>query len=165
VFRKKVAATWNQSDPCSVTFTRDSSQYLSHIVVCYEATVRGFDSWRCHWNFLLAESFRPHYVPGVALASDTDQYQEYFLGDTAAVMCLEIWGPQTPATLRACTRIALPLPFQYSLEQDTILSNLLSHFTKVLCETFVSLRYVWLNILNHSFWQILCNVSLIVGFC
>ena len=56
--------------------------------------------------------------------------------------CLEIWEPQTAGALGACTGIALPLPFQYSHEQQTILSNLLSHFTKNLCETLVSLIYV-----------------------
>jgi hypothetical protein len=44
----------------------------------------GFDSRWCHWNFSLAKSFRPHYGPGVYLASNRNDYQEYFLGVKAA---------------------------------------------------------------------------------
>jgi hypothetical protein len=31
-------------------------------------------------NFLLTQSFRPHFVPGVDSASNRNEYQEYFLG-------------------------------------------------------------------------------------
>jgi len=38
----------------------------------------------CHWNFPLTYFFRPHYYPGVASASNRNEYQEYFLGVKAA---------------------------------------------------------------------------------
>ena len=41
---------------------------------------RGFGSRWCHWNFLLTESFRPHYGPGVDSACNRNEYKEYFLG-------------------------------------------------------------------------------------
>jgi hypothetical protein len=40
----------------------------------------GFDSRRCHWNFSLMLSFRPHYGPVVNSASNRNEYQEDFLG-------------------------------------------------------------------------------------
>jgi len=45
---------------------------------------RGSDSRWCHWNFSFTKSFRPHYGPGVELASNRNEYQEYFLGVKAA---------------------------------------------------------------------------------
>jgi hypothetical protein len=39
----------------------------------------GFDSRSCHRNFSLTLSFRPHYGPGVDLASNRNGYQKYFL--------------------------------------------------------------------------------------
>jgi len=47
----------------------------------YKLEGRGFDSRWCHWNFSLTLSFRPHYVPGVDSASNTNEYQQYFLGN------------------------------------------------------------------------------------
>jgi len=46
----------------------------------YKPEGRGFDSPWCHWNFSLTQSFRPHYGPWVDSASNTNEYQEYFLG-------------------------------------------------------------------------------------
>jgi hypothetical protein len=70
----------------------------------YKQEGRGFDSRLCHWNFSLKLSFRPHYGPGVHAASNRNEYQEYFLGVKAAgAECLEIWEPQSPAILRACS--------------------------------------------------------------
>jgi hypothetical protein len=46
----------------------------------YKPECRGIDSQRCHWNFSLALSFRPHYGPGVDSASNRNEQQEYFLG-------------------------------------------------------------------------------------
>jgi len=46
----------------------------------YKAEGRGFDSRGCHWDFLLTQSFRPHYGPGVDSGSNRNEYQEYFLG-------------------------------------------------------------------------------------
>jgi len=45
---------------------------------------RGIDPRLCHWNFPLTYFFRPHYYPGVASASNRNEYQEYFLGVKAA---------------------------------------------------------------------------------
>ena len=41
---------------------------------------RGFNSRWCHWNFLVTQSFRSHYGPGVDSASNRNEYQVYFLG-------------------------------------------------------------------------------------
>jgi len=46
----------------------------------YKLEGRGFDSRWCHWNFLLTQTFRPHYGPGVDSASNRNEYQECFLG-------------------------------------------------------------------------------------
>ena len=81
---------------------------------------RGFDSRWCYWNFSLKHSFRTHYGPVVNSTSNINEYQEYFLGAKgdrrlglttlllSCADCLEIWEPQTPGNLRACTAIALP---------------------------------------------------------
>jgi hypothetical protein len=74
----------------------------------------GFDSRRCHWNFSLTYSFRPHCGPGVNSASKRNKYQEYFLRGkggrcvglttlaSSCADCLEIWEPQLPGILRTC---------------------------------------------------------------
>ena len=49
----------------------------------YKLEGRGFDSQWCHWNFSLT-SFRPHYGTGIDSASNTNEYQEHFLGVKAA---------------------------------------------------------------------------------
>jgi len=80
----------------------------------YKPEGRGFDSRWCHWNFSLTESFWPRYGPGVDSVSNTNEYQEYFLGGKG-VRCvgltalppsctdyLEICDPQPPETLTAC---------------------------------------------------------------
>jgi hypothetical protein len=80
----------------------------------YKPKGSGFDSRWCHYNILFTKSFRPHYGPGVASASNRNEYQEYFLGGKvgrcvglttlppSCADCLEIWEPQPPETLRAC---------------------------------------------------------------
>jgi len=50
----------------------------------YKPEGRGFDSRRCHYNFSLTLSFRPHCGPGVDSASNRNEYQEYFLEVKAA---------------------------------------------------------------------------------
>jgi hypothetical protein len=50
----------------------------------YKPEGRGIDSRSCYWNFSLTYSFRPHYGPGVDSASNSDEYQGYFLGVKAA---------------------------------------------------------------------------------
>jgi hypothetical protein len=66
------------------------------------------------WNFSLTLFFRPHYGPGVGVASNSIEYQEYYLGGKGSQCivlttfppscadCLEIWEPQPPGTLRVC---------------------------------------------------------------
>jgi hypothetical protein len=39
----------------------------------------GFDFRLCRWDFLLTQSFWPHYDPGVKSPSNRNEYQEYFL--------------------------------------------------------------------------------------
>jgi len=80
----------------------------------YNPEGSGFDSRWCHWNFSLREFFRPHYGPGIESASNRNEYQEYFVGgkggrcvglanlSPSCVECLDIWEPQSSATLRAC---------------------------------------------------------------
>jgi len=46
----------------------------------YKSEGHSFDSRWCHWNFSLTQSFWPHYGLGVDLASNKNDYQEYFLG-------------------------------------------------------------------------------------
>jgi len=67
-----------------------------------------------HWNFSLTLSFQLHYGPGVNVASNSNEYREYFLGGKGSqcvvlttfppscVDCLEIWEPQPLGTLRTC---------------------------------------------------------------
>ena len=50
----------------------------------YKPEGRGFDSRWCQWNFLVTQPFRPHSDPEVDSASNTNEYQEYFLGLKAA---------------------------------------------------------------------------------
>ena len=89
----------------------------------YKPEGREFNSRWCHWIFLLTQSYRPHFVPGVDSASNRNEYQEYFLegkggrcvGLTtlppSCADCLEIWGggPQPPRTHRACSRPVMGL--------------------------------------------------------
>ena len=49
-------------------------------VLRYKSESRWFDSIWYQWNF----SFRSHYSPGVDSASNTNEYQEHFLGVKAA---------------------------------------------------------------------------------
>jgi hypothetical protein len=62
----------------------------------------------------LTQSFRPHYGRGVDSACNRNKYQEYFLGGEGGRCvrltfppsydeCHEIWEPQPPVTLWACS--------------------------------------------------------------
>jgi len=85
----------------------------------YKPEGRGLVSLWYHFSFPLTQCFRPHYGPGVYSASNRNEWQEYFLrgkggrcvGLTAlppsCADCLEIWWPQPPEDLRACTGFAL----------------------------------------------------------
>jgi hypothetical protein len=47
----------------------------------YKPEGRGFESPLCPLiGFSFTKSFRPHYGPGINLASNRNEYQEYFLG-------------------------------------------------------------------------------------
>jgi hypothetical protein len=46
----------------------------------YKSEGRGFDSRWSHWKLSLTKSFRSHYGLGDDLASNRNEYQEYFLG-------------------------------------------------------------------------------------
>jgi len=61
----------------------------------YKTEGRGFDS-PCHWNFLLTQTFRQHYGPGVDSAYSRNEYQEYFLGGKGGrcVQLTTFWKPQ-----------------------------------------------------------------------
>jgi hypothetical protein len=50
----------------------------------HKYTIWAIDSRWCHWNFSLAEFFWPYYGPGVDLACNRNEYQEYFLRVKAA---------------------------------------------------------------------------------
>jgi len=50
----------------------------------YKPEGRGFDSSWYHWNFLLTQSFRQHYGPGVDSTSNRNEFQEYILRVKAA---------------------------------------------------------------------------------
>ena len=87
------------------------------LMYCATIQVRGFDSRCCHWNFSLAQSFLPHRGPGpgVDSSSNGNEYREYLLGvkrrpvlgltilPPSCADCLEIWEPQLPGILRACS--------------------------------------------------------------
>jgi hypothetical protein len=50
----------------------------------YKPEGRRIDSRWCHWNFSMTLFFQPHYGPGVVLAPNRNEYQEYLLGVKAA---------------------------------------------------------------------------------
>jgi hypothetical protein len=80
----------------------------------YKAEDRGFDPRLFHLNFSLTQSFQPHYGPGVDLARNGNECQEYFLGGKVGRLvwlttlphscadCLEIWVHQLPGSLWGC---------------------------------------------------------------
>jgi len=47
----------------------------------YKPEGRGFDFRRCHRKFSFAQSFRPHYGPGVDLASNRNELPGIFPED------------------------------------------------------------------------------------
>ena len=114
----------------------------------YKPEGRGFDSWSCHCNFSLPQSFRTIYGPGVDLSSNRNEYQEYFLGGNGGrcvrlttlphpcAVCLEIWEPQLRGTLGAWPGLYGDC-FTFFLPVTTItmfLSSLLS--TEMNCDSF-----------------------------
>ena len=102
------------SNKVGFQFTRGYAMAQLVEALPYKPEGRGFDfRWR-PWNFSLTSSFWPHYGPGVDSASNTNEYQEYFLRGKGGrcvglttlppsyADCLEIWEPQPPVTLWAC---------------------------------------------------------------
>jgi len=100
----------------------------------YKPEGRGFDSWWCHWNFLLTKFFLSHSGPGVDSASNRNEYQEYFLvgkgGRCVGLTTLPIHVPnvlkseslnllESWGTVQACNGSALPLPWLYLVTTDT----------------------------------------------
>ena len=63
---------------------------------------RGFYSRWCHWIFSLTQSFRPHWGPGVDLASNRNEYQEHFLGGKGG-RCVGL--PTLPPSCVGCPEI------------------------------------------------------------
>jgi hypothetical protein len=67
-------------------------------------------------EFFMAQSFRPHYGPGISSASNRNEYQKYFLGLKAADAfllksgSLKFLKPSGPD--QACNWIPLSLPYQ-----------------------------------------------------
>jgi len=54
-------------------------------MLCYKSEDRLFDPSWCHLEFFIhIKSFRSHCDPGVDSASNTNEYQENFLGVKAA---------------------------------------------------------------------------------
>ena len=93
----------------------------------YNPECRGFDSRWCHWSFSLAQSFRPHYGPGVDSTSNRNEYQVYFLrckgGRCVGLTTLppsfadflEIWEPQPPGNPRDWCRPLMGLIYTSSV--------------------------------------------------
>jgi len=97
-------------------FSITACHFASVLLTCTAIQREGcrFNSRWCQWDFSLTHYFWPYYGPGVDLASNRNEYQEYFLGGKggrciglktlvpSCSSCLEIWEPQPPGTLRAC---------------------------------------------------------------
>ena len=81
----------------------------------------GFDSQRCGWNFS-STYFRPYYGPGVDSASNSNEYQNYFLVGKGG-RCVRLTNhlhvpiviksgnlnrPEPSGPVQACNGIALP---------------------------------------------------------
>ena len=96
----------------------------TYIYTCFGTDRGGAVGWgtalqvrrsRVRFPMLSLESFWAHYGPGVDSASNRNEYREYFLevksgrcvGLTtlppSCADCLEIWEPQPPGTLWACS--------------------------------------------------------------
>jgi hypothetical protein len=68
-------------------YMKDKQCWRGHAVfeaLRYKPKGRGIDSRWCNWNSSLTSSFRPPYGPGVDLASNWNEHQDYFLGVKAA---------------------------------------------------------------------------------
>ena len=85
----------------------------------------GFNSQWCQWNFSVTLSFQQHFGPVVDLASNENEYWEYFLGckgswclglTTLPPSCAIVLKSRSLILLepsghvQACNGIALPLP-------------------------------------------------------
>jgi hypothetical protein len=72
----------------------------------YKPEGGGFDSWWCHWSFILTLFFCPQYGPVVDSSCNRDEYQGYLLGVKAAnradnlitFMCQLSWNLGAPTS-------------------------------------------------------------------
>ena len=83
-----------------------------------------------------------HCGPEVVSVFNRNEYQEYFLGSKgyrcvglttlppSCADCHEIWEPQPPGTLRACTVVALP--FHWFVSLANLSSNCFMSFSQLL---------------------------------
>jgi len=70
-----LAVTFRQISEC---FMNCRGHAVAQLVEAlrYKPEGRGFDSRWCHGNFFIDIILRPHYSPGVDLASNINEYQE-----------------------------------------------------------------------------------------
>jgi hypothetical protein len=69
-----------------VIYDRVGNPSLLHLIIMlhsrslrYKPEGRGFYSRGCHWNFSFTKSFWSHYGSEVDSASNSNEYQNYFL--------------------------------------------------------------------------------------
>ena len=105
----------------------------------------------------MTQSFQLHYGPGLDSASNRNEYQEYFLGGKcgrcvglttlppSCAECLEIWEPQTPGTLRACSGLYRNCFNFYSFNQFNLLTGRFSNAPPVAKQTFECNTEILLN--------------------
>ena len=110
--------------------------------LCYKPEGREFDSRLCHRNFSLTLYIRPNCDTRVDLASNRNEYQEYFLrgkggrcvGLTtlppSCADCIKIWEPTPPGTIKACP----------GLQKD--------------CSTSLLCFYIWNLCIYFMYWRL-----------
>jgi len=113
---------------------RSPTDIFSSEALHYKPESGGFESRWCHWNFSLTYSFRPHCDPWVDSASNSNEYQEYFLGSKGGrclgltslplsyADCLKIWEPQPPWNPLGLSRPVIGLLYIYSVFLFRLLS-------------------------------------------
>jgi hypothetical protein len=108
-----------QTSVCFTAWGRHTVAQLAG-ALRYKPEGHGFDSWWCHWNFLLTQTFWPHYGPGVDSVSNRNEYwervkvasayswQPYHLHETIILKSgsVNLLKPSQP--VQACKGIALP---------------------------------------------------------
>ena len=123
-----------------------------------------FDSRRRPLKCLLSQCFRLQYAPEAVSVSNTNEYQEYFLGGKggrclglttlppSCTDCLEMWEPQTPGSLRGYSGFALPVPVYFSTSRWPLLISYQLFVVNVQAEQLSSF---WRNFFNSIYvlWQ------------